>query len=144
MFVSAYDFLMRRMWLGALVLCFASCASEDPDWIGLYAGTFTEQQTNRASGEMRLVGPNSVSVRVEEDADGLYIDGDCDIPIRASSATRAQVLPTGCTASSARINILGGEARRSGARLQVTVNSRIDGSDYVVDAVTLYELTRTN
>lgn len=133
---------MSRLAAIALVFC-AGCASDSYDWTGLWVGTVTSHLV-ADTGETADQGPMAVSWRFEEDEDGLFVAGDCTALFKPTSDTHLRVLPTTCSSSVVRTDVLTGEGTRDGDLLTVTMSFLFRASDGNGHGTSTYLLERSN
>lgn len=121
---------MHRVILVAALLT-AGCTN-DPSvaFVGLWAGTYVETDTNRETGESTTFEPMAINWRIRQDADGLYVDGEvCDILLRATTTTRLRVLPSSCDVDMGRVDFLDGDGTLSSSGvLTMEVSGTFRGS----------------
>lgn len=136
---------MGRATILVMLLTAGCDAHTAYDWTGLWAGTNTETMTDSATGEVRTAGPVAAQIRISRDADGLYVDGSCSVPLLPTSDTAIRLLPVVCTTSSARVDVLSGFGARTGSDMHVQMVSdwrALDGSG-TAHAVDEWDVSRT-
>lgn len=71
------------------------CGTVEDSFVGRYEGTYSCE--GQSTGGPVSEGPTDQTVAIEMDRDGgIYIAGQCTIPLQAISGTRAEVVRSGC------------------------------------------------
>ena len=118
--------------LAALALSACSAAAPaDPReaWLGVYAGTWTSEARDCATGEQLEPLSDSFDVEVVRSADRLAINGGCLIEFRLLDGARGRVVPSTCShvtsdGTPVMIEYRGGSFELDGAELFYTLDLR--------------------
>jgi hypothetical protein len=134
---------MRTRWVGIAVLL-AGC-SGDP-WVGSYDGTsFTEGRS--CAGVPFDPASSDVTVSVQRDDTGLFVNGRCLIRLEELSDTEARVVPTTCDTTlddgtPATVEIVNGRASLDGDEFALEYSSALETPEECATATTMFVGTR--
>lgn len=115
---------MRALVLFALL---AGCSS-DP-WPGRYVGSTVTEGEDCDTGEPTSDAQDS-TIRIERDAEGLFINGRCLLRLDELSDSSARVIPTSCDVASpsgtpSHVEIVEGRASLDGSELALEYSALV-------------------
>lgn len=132
---------MRKPAISSALLLLVGCGG-DP-WVGHYEGTqMTEART--CAGDPLDPTATDISVRIERDEDGLFINGRCLIRLDELTATSARVIATRCDAAAPdgtplTLHVVSGRAERTGDELALEYSAEVtDTAGTCVTALTTF------
>lgn len=127
---------MRAIAILALLL--AGCSS-DP-WPGRYVGTSMGEASDCDTGET-FTSAQDITVNVERDGAGLFINGRCLIRLDELSDRSARVIPASCDIASAdgtptHIEIVSGRAELDGGELLLEYSGQVTSAGVCLTSLT--------
>jgi hypothetical protein len=117
---------MRTLPLFLLLL--AGCSGGDP-WPGRYIGSTVTEGEDCDTGEPTSDAQDS-TIRIERDAEGLFINGRCLLRLDELSNTSARVIPASCDVASpsgtpSHVEIVEGRAGLDGDELALEYSALV-------------------